>query len=253
MKKSGSRRKQETCAMKIDKVIKREVKEIFYPDLGVAIFYMDVTKLKLEGDFTWMDKDRVLRMNRYIREIDKLLFLGGEFLYYYGVYRWLRTKNQSADKQKVLEVKRYYGVNGKPYCKNADGFFFNISHSGTYAALAYADNDVGVDIEYMAESNLDVAKAYFHPDEYELMYKNPEVNQRELFYRIWVMKESYLKAKGTGLTVPLNTFTFSNFVYDAVVKQDGHCISDKYQYLVRVISFLDDYKMAVCKKCREEQ
>ncbi len=90
---------------------------------------------------------------------------------------------------------------GKPYFASAPQLHFSISHSGNYAAVMISESECGVDVEITGEPNLNLAARFFHPDETEALNKNSA-----LFYRIWTLKESYIKALGQGFARPLNSF-----------------------------------------------
>ena len=57
-----------------------------------------------------------------------------------------------------------YGENEKPYLKN-QGLYFNISHSGSYVALATSETEVGVDIEKIAPRREDIIGRCFQPED----------------------------------------------------------------------------------------
>lgn len=95
------------------------------------------------------------------------------------------------------------GANGKPYLKDGS-VCFSLSHSGNYAVCAVSDCEVGVDIEAPRQNTLRIAKRFFTEDEYERIEKSDEPD--ELFCRLWVIKESYIKANGTGFKTPLDSF-----------------------------------------------
>ena len=56
---------------------------------------------------------------------------------------------------------------------------------------------------------LGLSKRYFAEIETEALEKCPETMQNELFYRIWTLKEAYVKAIGKGLAHALDSFWFS--------------------------------------------
>lgn len=99
-----------------------------------------------------------------------------------------------------------YSVNeyGKPYLNNHSNIHFNISHSEEYVFCAVSESPIGVDIECLHDVDLDIAKNYFHNDEYQYIINSSEKN--EAFFKIWVLKESYLKMKGFGLNLDLDSF-----------------------------------------------
>lgn len=96
------------------------------------------------------------------------------------------------------------GENGKPYFENG-GVFFSLSHSGNYAVCAVSDCEVGVDIESPRNNSLKLAKRFFTESEYELIAESADPDEQ--FCRLWVIKESYIKATGSGFKTPLDSFT----------------------------------------------
>lgn len=93
--------------------------------------------------------------------------------------------------------------NGKPYF-DGDLPCFSLSHSGKYALCAIADAELGADIEAPRENSLKLAKRFFTESEFEAV--NSASDPDDEFCRIWVIKESYIKATGEGLSCPLNSF-----------------------------------------------
>ncbi|MEN9867011.1 MAG: hypothetical protein RL748_2601 [Pseudomonadota bacterium] len=92
----------------------------------------------------------------------------------------------------------------------AQGFSFNLSHSGGVVMLAVSKLPVlGVDVENTARrpAPLDVARSYFSASEADAMYALPLEQQGARFFHYWTLKESYIKAKGKGLSIPLDKFS----------------------------------------------
>lgn len=144
--------------------------------------------------------------------------------------------------------------NGKPYIIGYDNFFYNISHSGDYVAIAYGDRPVGVDIEHircggMRKTDVAVARRCFTDEEYAYVTADDELFT-ERFCRIWTMKESLLKLKGIGVSIPLDSFSadLSSITHVNTYDEIGTAITagvkDKpYQYLSLVI---EDYILTLC-------
>lgn len=94
------------------------------------------------------------------------------------------------------------GENGKP---EIDGFYFNLSHAQEYVICAVGDSQVGCDIEAIKDAPLRIAERYFSKREKEQLDSAVTTEEKsDLFYRMWTIKESYLKMTGEGLQVPLN-------------------------------------------------
>jgi 4'-phosphopantetheinyl transferase len=89
---------------------------------------------------------------------------------------------------------------------------FNLSHSHEMALYAFTySRQVGIDIEYM-RSNIDyssLAVHYFSPRENAMLQELPEALRSEAFFNCWTRKEAYIKARGKGLSLPLELFDVS--------------------------------------------
>lgn len=88
---------------------------------------------------------------------------------------------------------------------------FNISHTRGAIALSVArGRAVGVDIENVAtrDVSLDIADRFFSPTESAALARVPPDRRQERFFEYWTFKESYIKARGMGLSIPLDQFSF---------------------------------------------
>jgi 4'-phosphopantetheinyl transferase len=94
---------------------------------------------------------------------------------------------------------------------------FNLSHTHGLLVLAVTTGaEVGVDVEAMTREVeiLALAERFFAPTEVALLrqcsgeHSERSTHQRELFFRLWTLKEAYVKALGRGLSVGLDTFAF---------------------------------------------
>ena len=103
---------------------------------------------------------------------------------------------------KNSELKFTFNSYGKPYYYITPPYF-NISHSGDYVVVVFYLEEIGIDIE--KQLKIDMRFAYRFFTEKEVVYINQE-NEFMRFYEIWTRKEAYLKARGIGLTIPLNSF-----------------------------------------------
>ncbi len=93
---------------------------------------------------------------------------------------------------------------GKPYFLHFPDIEFNISNSGDWILMALSTEKVGIDIQEITDIPLDkVAKRVFPPDEYETFMKMDD--QRDFFFREWVLRESYVKWTGEGLIRDMRT------------------------------------------------
>ncbi len=87
---------------------------------------------------------------------------------------------------------------------------FNLSHTAGLIACAVAvDRDIGVDVEVVADRpTTAIARDFFAPPEVAALQALDGPQQRDRFYAYWTLKESYIKARGMGLAIPLDQFWF---------------------------------------------
>src|SRR6185503_2215825 len=88
---------------------------------------------------------------------------------------------------------------------------FNLSNTeGLIACLVADDREIGVDVEDLERRGETVAIAdrFFSPLEVAALRAVPEERQRARFFDYWTLKEAYIKARGMGLAIPLDHFSF---------------------------------------------
>lgn len=89
---------------------------------------------------------------------------------------------------------------------------FNLSHSGDCMVLAVSRHpQLGVDLENASRNRRvgKIADRFFAPTEVAALLALPEAQQLERFYDLWTLKEAYIKARGLGLAIALDSFAFS--------------------------------------------
>ena len=108
-----------------------------------------------------------------------------------------------------------YGPQGKPELTNASdqsNICFNVSHSQDLALVAVARHKhVGVDVEHVHRKirHEELARRFFAANEVAAMDRMAPAERRIAFFACWTRKEAFLKAKGTGLQLPLSQFDVS--------------------------------------------
>lgn len=95
---------------------------------------------------------------------------------------------------------------GKPYLINEPNVHFSLSHSAGWAVCALSDHPVGVDIERCEPGRRDVASRFFHKDEVRYLNSLLPSMRDDAFYKLWTLKESFVKSTGRGLDLPLRSF-----------------------------------------------
>ena len=108
-----------------------------------------------------------------------------------------------------------YGPNGKPKLDKETGggaLRFNVTHSQGLALYAMTrGREVGIDIEAIHPelAREEIAEQFFSPREVAALRALPVALQPEAFFNCWTRKEAYIKARGAGLSLPLNQFDVS--------------------------------------------
>jgi 4'-phosphopantetheinyl transferase len=87
---------------------------------------------------------------------------------------------------------------------------FNLTHTnGLVACAVTIGRELGIDVEHIGRPlNFDVPERFFSQQEVEDLRALPKLEQRTAFFDYWTLKESYIKARGLGLALPLRHFTF---------------------------------------------
>lgn len=145
-----------------------------------------------------------------------------------------RRFHHSADRHRYLVTRvlartvlaRYTGIPaasleftentyGKPAVSNAgersQSISFNISHTQGLIVLGVAQhNQIGVDIENYSDHEplFDLADQFFGEKEIADLSNLPSRKRSRRFFELWTLKESYIKARGMGLSIPLDAFSF---------------------------------------------
>ena len=111
--------------------------------------------------------------------------------------------------------------NGKPYIPG-NPIYFSISHSGTKAMVVFSDSEVGCDVQEMKKKAVSLADKYFTDDE------KKEIDESEdpvrTLYKLWTLKECYMKSSGKGLALGLKNID----VYDKNYISKSYVVDQKY-------------------------
>ncbi|HEY4363471.1 MAG TPA: 4'-phosphopantetheinyl transferase superfamily protein [Bryobacteraceae bacterium] len=108
-------------------------------------------------------------------------------------------------------LKFEYNYYGKPTLRGTD-VRFNVSHSEGWAMFAVTrGREVGVDVEFVDERFVreQIPERFFSPREVRALRSLPAAQQTDAFFRCWTRKEAYIKARGLGLALALDSFDVS--------------------------------------------
>ena len=172
--------------------------------------------------FDLLPKHRQEKLLKYKEKQDRLLSLASGYLFKKALTEFGLSE---------YEDRIVYNEYGKPYIEN-NPMYFSISHSGDMAYLVFCDCEVGCDIEKIDDRKyMELAQRFFCSEEYQYL-KNSE-NSKNDFFKLWTIKESYLKEKGTGLYKNLNSFCVyinKKEIDDSIIYKSE--IEDGYAYAI---------------------
>jgi len=143
---------------------------------------------------------------------------------------------------------------GRPDIANAEAseacLSFNVSHTQSLIVLGVTKGRaLGVDVENICarEVSIAVANRYFAPQEVTVLSAAPSHEQRYRFFEYWTFKESYIKARGLGLSLPLDKFSFQ-YRHDRAVEIaiDPELADDPARWQFWQFRLSTEYLVAIC-------
>jgi 4'-phosphopantetheinyl transferase len=117
--------------------------------------------------------------------------------------------------QDPSQLRFCYSIYGKPSLATSSGesaLHFNVSHSHGLALYAVTSGrEIGVDLEHLRAdfAGEDIAERFFSRREVEALRTLPAKMRQKGFFNCWTRKEAYIKARGEGLSLPLDQFDVS--------------------------------------------
>lgn len=147
------------------------------------------------------------RFDSFLRFEDRLAFALGRAL----VQRMLSDCAPRPPGGWLIEV----GGSGKPRLLRSDDvpdLRFNITHcTGLIAVAVTFGREVGIDAESVSDviDHIGLARTYLPIVELAFLEGLNEAHRRDAFFRLWTLREAYLKATGQGITTSLPHVHFS--------------------------------------------
>ena len=142
---------------------------------------------------------------------------------------------------------------GRPAISNPDviagRISFNVSHTKSLIVLAVTHGlALGIDTENAIdrEAPLELVSRFFAVPEVNAMTELPLAARQQRFYEYWTLKESYIKARGMGLSIPLEKFHFSFQGSDQVSLSVDPVLNDPARWWIWQFEVLDTYALALC-------
>jgi 4'-phosphopantetheinyl transferase len=176
-------------------------------DVHVWQARLDLEETTLQKLRTVISEDEQKRAGRFHFERDRRRFVVARGILRSVLAQYLKLRPE--------DVQFRYEVAGKPYlaCSgNEPQLHFNVSHSHELALIGLClDHRVGIDIEFKNpdRATLDLARHFFAPEEVAALARLPVEAQCDAFFAVWTMKEAYIKGRGEGVSLGLDTFAVS--------------------------------------------
>ena len=131
----------------------------------------------------------------------------------YQVGQALKRLMLSAHAGAVVEPQNWafeFGRHGKPRVARGAGPQFNLSHCDGLVACAVSQHtELGLDVENLdRQAPFEVLPICFAASEKRWLRSLPAGAGQAAFFRLWTLKEAYIKATGMGLAQPLDALVF---------------------------------------------
>lgn len=165
---------------------------------------VELHTIPLKQDANKVAQLRQTLSDKEIERANRFLFVEHQrrFIVAHGMMRQILSEYIGSSPE---SVRLGTNSNGKPILMQSnhrDTWSFSLSYSADLAVLAICRGaEIGVDIEWrrLDRSFLEMARRYFFPGETHYLFGLQGDRLVEEFYRIWTLKESWLKAIGVGL------------------------------------------------------
>jgi 4'-phosphopantetheinyl transferase len=162
-----------------------------------------------------LNTDERARSARFRRHEDRRTFITAHALTRLALSRHHPAISPS---ERTFEI----GPWGRPQPTNPDigKLQVNLSHTSEMAAVVVADAiEIGVDVEYVTPDDwiYETINTVLSTDESTSLLRLDEESRRERFFLYWTLKESYIKARGMGISLPLTKISFAGSNSEGVV------------------------------------
>jgi 4'-phosphopantetheinyl transferase len=156
-----------------------------------------------------LSTDEKSKAQRFYFEKDRSHFIAAR-----GILRTILGCYLETDPGSLVFCYKLYGKPALVGENDRTTYNFNLSHSDGLLLLAITrGREVGIDLECihaeLAGQGQEIAERFFSPNEVAKLGSLPTEQKAEAFFKCWTRKEAYVKAKGGGLSVPLDQFEVS--------------------------------------------
>lgn len=197
---------------------------VYYSNIN-SLFQEDgsIDETRLDLISSYIPAERLSKADNYKQIKDKVRSICASYLLCYGIDKWAHHclfdgTNEDINPgitgyridTSLHDLSLKYNADGKPYAPDYPGLHFSISHSGDYVVCAFADTEIGCDIQEERSKNdyERIAARYYTESENIILNNIKNADQKmHTFYRIWSAKEAYIKFTGLGIREGLTTFS----------------------------------------------
>lgn len=136
-------------------------------------------------------EERRTRALRFRFKVDALRCLAAEALLRHAMFELFEIPSRMVLSEITPE--------GKPYLSGQPSIHYSISHSGTWILCGVHSEPLGIDVEEVRSTIILPVETVMAPEEIRRYTSLPSPAALIFFFRLWTLKESLLKAIGTGL------------------------------------------------------
>jgi|SRR5690349_17088214 len=174
------------------------------PDtIDIHTLDLDCSDLDFSRLYALLDRDEAERSRQFSSDQLRRRYIARR-----GQLRELLSRYTS---QSPAGIRFFCNDFGKPFVKDS-GLQFNLSHSANICLFAIGRaGELGCDVERRdpAFPSGAIARAFYAPGEVRALEMVDRSRQVEAFFNCWTRKEAYIKARGYGISLPLDSFEVS--------------------------------------------
>jgi 4'-phosphopantetheinyl transferase len=151
--------------------------------------------------------DEILKADRFYFRRDR-----DRFIVAHGILRDILGRYLRIPPESLAFVYSFFGKPSLLLKSGVEPIRFNTSHSHGIALYAITlDRDIGIDLELVRDGLAigEIATRFFSNQEVSGLFSLPAELRTQGFFACWTRKEAYIKARGEGLSLPLNQFDVS--------------------------------------------
>lgn len=126
---------------------------------------------------------------------------------------------------------------------------FNIAHSNNMVVCAVGKNSLGIDIKYKYKIEFgSLSKHFFHMNEWQYINDTEPGSGLDRFYKLWTLKESYIKCTGDGFSKKLDSFFIDINKNSRIKVYDKENLEQFRKYRFYNKRYDDQYHISVCSE-----